>query len=140
MQTMLVHIYYCISTTDFTDFDRPVGTTAYSWSQGPDPSNPLSAPVEDFQKDLATNTASAYAAAQAAIKGFEKLPDNVLKTLIFTGNLGDTCVRSTRGSSRPMFRSLLTPLDHALHLRPRPDQIQRLVHGANPRRHTRPRL
>jgi hypothetical protein len=39
------------------------------------------------------NTVSAYAAAQAAVKGFEKLPDDVLKTVIFTGNAGNTCVR-----------------------------------------------
>ena len=28
---------------------------AYSWSMGPDPENPVSAPLQDFQKDLAIN-------------------------------------------------------------------------------------
>jgi hypothetical protein len=65
---------------------------AYSWSMGPDPENPVSAPLQDFQKDLAINSVSAYAAAQAAIAGFSKLPENVKKTFIYTGNNGNTLV------------------------------------------------
>lgn len=65
---------------------------AYSWSAGPDPANPVSAPVESFQKDLATNTVSVYAAAQAAVEGFDKLPHDTRKTFIYTGNCANTCV------------------------------------------------
>ncbi|RYN87525.1 hypothetical protein AA0120_g7248 [Alternaria tenuissima] len=62
----------------------------YSWSMGPDPENPVSAPLQDFQKDLAINSVSAYAAAQAAVAGFNKLPKDVKKTFIYTGNNGNT--------------------------------------------------
>ncbi|KAF7953224.1 hypothetical protein EAE96_006438 [Botrytis aclada] len=64
----------------------------YSWSMGPDPTNPVSAPLEDFQKDLAINTVSAYAAAQAAVDGFKKLPRTVKKSFIYTGNNGNTFI------------------------------------------------
>ncbi|CAN9174159.1 unnamed protein product [Alternaria alternata] len=64
----------------------------YSWSMGPDPENPVSAPLQDFQKDLAINSVSAYAAAQAAVAGFNKLPKDVKKTFIYTGNNGNTLV------------------------------------------------
>jgi hypothetical protein len=67
--------------------------SAYSWSMGPNPNDPLSAPFENVQKDLAINTVSAYAAAQEAVKGFEKLPRDVKKTYAFTGNAGNTAVR-----------------------------------------------
>jgi hypothetical protein len=59
---------------------------------GPDPENPVSAPLQDFQKDLAINSVSAYAAAQAAVAGFNKLPKDVKKTFIYTGNNGNTLV------------------------------------------------
>ncbi|KAL1799535.1 hypothetical protein ACET3X_003572 [Alternaria dauci] len=62
----------------------------YSWSLGPVPSNPVSAPLQDFQRDLAINTVSAYAAAQAAVRGFGELPEEVKKTFIYTGNSGPT--------------------------------------------------
>jgi len=64
----------------------------YSFSPGPDAKNSLSAPIEGVQKDLAINTISAYAAAQEAVKGFEKLPQDVKKTFIFTGNKGNTAI------------------------------------------------
>ena len=54
--------------------------------------DPLSAPIENIQKDLAVNTISAYASAQEAVKGFEKLPSDAKKTFIFAGNAGNTCV------------------------------------------------
>jgi len=41
---------------------------------------------------LTVNTISAYAAAQEAVKGFEKLPSDVKKTFIFTGNAANTCI------------------------------------------------
>jgi hypothetical protein len=65
---------------------------AYSWSMGPDPENPVSAPLEHFEKDLAINTVSAYAAAQGAVAGFKKLPHDTKKTFIYTGNNGNTMV------------------------------------------------
>ncbi|KAJ8063109.1 hypothetical protein OCU04_008352 [Sclerotinia nivalis] len=59
---------------------------------GPDPANPVSTSLEDFQKDLAINTVSAYAAAQAAVKGFKKLPRTIKKSFIYTGNNGNTFI------------------------------------------------
>jgi hypothetical protein len=59
---------------------------------GPDPENPGSAPLQDFQKDLAINSVSAYAPAQAAVAGFNKLPKDVKKTFIYTGNNGNALV------------------------------------------------
>ncbi|APA08969.1 hypothetical protein SS1G_02820 [Sclerotinia sclerotiorum 1980 UF-70] len=64
----------------------------YSWSMSPDPANPVSASLENFQKDLAINTVSAYAAAQAAVEGFKKLPRTIKKTFIYTGNNGNTFI------------------------------------------------
>ncbi|THW78429.1 NAD(P)-binding protein [Aureobasidium pullulans] len=64
----------------------------YSWSIGTDPSNPLSTPIEGVQKDLAINTVSAYAAAQAAVESFDKLPSDVKKTFIYTGNTSNTAI------------------------------------------------
>ncbi|CAN9354685.1 unnamed protein product [Alternaria alternata] len=57
----------------------------YSWSMGPDPENPVSAPLQDFQKDLAINSVSAYAAAQAAVAGFSKLPKDVTPMFLMLG-------------------------------------------------------
>lgn len=74
---------------------------AYSWSIGTDPSNPLSTPIEGVQKDLAINTVSAYAVAQAAVETFDKLPSDVKKTFIYTGNTSNTAV------------SLSTPFENA---------------------------
>lgn len=65
---------------------------AFSWTFGSDPDNPLSPSLEAFQNDLAINTVSAYAAAQATVKSFEKLPTNVKKTFLYTGNRGNTVV------------------------------------------------
>ena len=59
---------------------------------GPDPANPLSAPLTDFQKDLDINTVGAYAAAKAAVSGFGKLSSDAKKTFIYTGNAGNTSV------------------------------------------------
>ncbi|KAH7084992.1 hypothetical protein BKA63DRAFT_559656 [Paraphoma chrysanthemicola] len=64
----------------------------YSWSMGPEPSNPVSAPLADFEKDLNINTVSAYVASQAAVNGFRRLPENVKKTFIYTGNNGNTII------------------------------------------------
>ncbi|KAF1978055.1 hypothetical protein BU23DRAFT_577544 [Bimuria novae-zelandiae CBS 107.79] len=62
----------------------------YSWSIGPEPWNPISAPLADFQKDLAINTVSAYAATRAAVSAFDKLPSDAKQTFIYTGNAGNT--------------------------------------------------
>ncbi|KAG0646841.1 hypothetical protein D0Z07_6396 [Hyphodiscus hymeniophilus] len=65
---------------------------AYSWSRPSDDNDPLSTSVEGVQNDFAVNSISLYAAAQEAIKGFEKLPQEVKKTFIFTGNRGSTVI------------------------------------------------
>jgi hypothetical protein len=62
---------------------------AYCWTgRATDSTSPTTAPLTGFQQDLAVNTTSAYAAAQAAVTGFARLPDTVPKTFIFTGNKG----------------------------------------------------
>ena len=77
---------------------------------GPNINDPLSAPIENVQKDLSVNTISAYAAAQEAVKGFEKLPNGVKKTFIYTGNAGNTCVSLPPPFQAPFsFQSLTTP-------------------------------
>jgi len=50
------------------------------------PSNPLSIPISQFESDLAVNVSGVYAAAQAAVAGFEDLPKDTLKSFIYTGN------------------------------------------------------
>ncbi|KAE8831618.1 hypothetical protein HRS9139_05860 [Pyrenophora teres f. teres] len=53
-----------------------------------DPTNPLSIPTENFEKDLNVNTVSAYVAAQEAVKGWEALGnEGGNKTFVFTGNM-----------------------------------------------------
>jgi len=63
---------------------------------GSDPGNPLSPTLDDFQYDLAINTVSAYAAAQATVTSFEKLAGDARKTFIYTGNAGNTVVSLSR--------------------------------------------
>ncbi|THV63906.1 NAD(P)-binding protein [Aureobasidium pullulans] len=97
-----------VMTADFSDpttikgifetVEREIGVpnvviyNPYSWSIGTDPSNPLSTPIEGVQKDLAINTVSAYAVAQAAVETFDKLPSDVKKTFIYTGNTSNTAI------------------------------------------------
>ena len=50
------------------------------------PDHALSLPISTFEQDLAVNVTSVYAAAQAAVAGFDELPSGSLKTFIFTGN------------------------------------------------------
>jgi hypothetical protein len=42
--------------------------------------------VNDFVRNLAINTTSAFVAAQQAVIGFEELPDFAARTFIYTGN------------------------------------------------------
>jgi hypothetical protein len=48
--------------------------------------DPLSLPIADFNRDLATNTTSVLAAAHQAVTGFQTLPETASKTFIYTGN------------------------------------------------------
>ncbi|KAK2753262.1 hypothetical protein FQN54_007953 [Arachnomyces sp. PD_36] len=59
-----------------------------------DPKDPFAVPHADFTRDLNVNTISAYAAAQQAILGFEKLPESASKTFIYTGNFLNTTILS----------------------------------------------
>ncbi|KAJ6084422.1 hypothetical protein N7486_011222 [Penicillium sp. IBT 16267x] len=52
--------------------------------------DPLSTPLADFNKSLNINTASVYAAAQEAVKGFAELPADASRTFIYTGNMLNT--------------------------------------------------
>ena len=47
---------------------------------------PFSAPLSQFEADLAVNTSSVYGAIQEALSGFESLKTDSSKTFIFTGN------------------------------------------------------
>ncbi|EMC97066.1 hypothetical protein BAUCODRAFT_32810 [Baudoinia panamericana UAMH 10762] len=49
--------------------------------------DPLQLDVSDLNNDFAVNTASVLAAAKRAIQGFAKLPSEMNKTFIYTGNL-----------------------------------------------------
>jgi NAD(P)-dependent dehydrogenase (short-subunit alcohol dehydrogenase family) len=66
---------------------------AFCWEgRASDPAHPTTAPLAGFQQDLAVNTTSPYAAAQAAVAAFSRLPGSVLKTFIFTGNKGAAAI------------------------------------------------
>jgi hypothetical protein len=66
---------------------------AYAWAgRATEPTSPATVPFSGFQQDLAVNTTSVFAAAQAAIAGFTRLPDAIPKTFIFTGNKGATAI------------------------------------------------
>ena len=56
---------------------------AYGNPKTPDP---LSVPLPEWISSLNINIVSLYAAAQEAVKGFRELPEETLKTFIFTGN------------------------------------------------------
>jgi len=66
---------------------------AYCWAgRATDPAQPTTTPVSGFQQDLTVNTTSAYAAAQAAVGGFEWLSPTIPKSFIFTGNKGAAAI------------------------------------------------
>ncbi|KAF2684786.1 NAD(P)-binding protein [Lentithecium fluviatile CBS 122367] len=50
------------------------------------PLDPSKINVEVFSRNLAINTTSVFAAAQATITAFAKLPDSASKTFLYTGN------------------------------------------------------
>lgn len=52
----------------------------------------LSVPLEDYTTAMNIGVNSAFAAAQQAVLGFSKLPNDVQKTFIFTGNILNTTV------------------------------------------------
>jgi NAD(P)-dependent dehydrogenase (short-subunit alcohol dehydrogenase family) len=67
--------------------------TAYSWAGRPtDRDSPVTAPLHGLQQDLAVNTTSVFAATQAAVAGFVRLPEATSKTFIFTGNRGAAAI------------------------------------------------
>ena len=51
------------------------------------PNDTLSVPLEDYTVGMNIGVNSAFAAAQQAVLGFAKLPSDVQKTFIFTGNI-----------------------------------------------------
>lgn len=76
--------------------------------------NPLASSIPRLLYDLNINTVSPYAAAQEAVKGFLKLPPQIKKTFIFTGNKSNTAVSPpmmtfgmTKGASWYMIQTLL---------------------------------
>jgi len=50
------------------------------------PKNQLAGDLATFEKNLAINTTSAFAAAQEAVAGFDTLSASTLKSFIYTGN------------------------------------------------------
>ncbi|KAJ5565228.1 hypothetical protein N7513_001470 [Penicillium frequentans] len=54
--------------------------------------DPLATPLAEFSQGLNINTASVYAAAQEAVKGFAELPAEASRTFIYTGNMLNTKV------------------------------------------------
>ncbi|KFA46923.1 hypothetical protein S40293_03597 [Stachybotrys chartarum IBT 40293] len=52
-----------------------------------DASNIFGLPVTDFARSLNVNTVSLYAAAQAAVSAWAKLPESASPTFIYTGNI-----------------------------------------------------
>jgi hypothetical protein len=50
------------------------------------PLDPEKLSVETFARNLVLNTTSVYAAAQASVAAFAKLPESASKTFIYTGN------------------------------------------------------
>ncbi|KAK8040752.1 hypothetical protein PG994_013759 [Apiospora phragmitis] len=51
-----------------------------------DKSNPFALPLEDFNRDFAINTTSAFMAAKHAALAFDELPASAARTFIYTGN------------------------------------------------------
>jgi len=50
------------------------------------PETPLTTPIDTLTSSMKVNFISAYAAAQAAVSGFETLPLDAIKAFIYTGN------------------------------------------------------
>ena len=50
------------------------------------PNDTLSTPLADINTAIAVNLTSAFVAAQEAVAGFEKLPADVPRSFIYTGN------------------------------------------------------
>lgn len=48
--------------------------------------DPISVPLDEFVGNLNVNLVSPYAAMQQAVAGFRTLPNETLKTFIYTGN------------------------------------------------------
>jgi hypothetical protein len=48
--------------------------------------HPFAASLEEFGRDLKINTNSLFAAAKAAVEGFDKLPTGTLTSFLYTGN------------------------------------------------------
>lgn len=61
-------------------------TGASSSSSPTDKHDPSSLSLEAFDRDLAINTTSVFAAAHEATLAFDQLPASASKTFIFTGN------------------------------------------------------
>ncbi|KAK8035570.1 hypothetical protein PG993_010565 [Apiospora rasikravindrae] len=69
-------------------FGLPPSVVVYNASAGaPNAKNdPLALPLEQFQRDFAINTTSAFMAAKHAALAFAELPAAAARTFIFTGN------------------------------------------------------
>jgi NAD(P)-dependent dehydrogenase (short-subunit alcohol dehydrogenase family) len=74
-------------TTEFHSAPSVVVYNAAALTNPPEKDSVLSISAESVQADLNVNTVSAYLAAQQAVKGWEKLPKEMKKTFIYTGNI-----------------------------------------------------
>lgn len=78
-----------------TEFHSPPSVVVYnagSFTNPPDKDSVLSVPAESVLTDLNVNTISPYVAAQQAVSGWEKLPQKIKKTFIYTGNITNVLV------------------------------------------------
>ena len=78
-----------------TEFRSPPNVLVYnagSLTQPPDKQSVLSIPAESVVKDLIVNTVSPYAAAQQAVERWSKMPLDVKKTFIYTGNITNVAI------------------------------------------------
>jgi NAD(P)-dependent dehydrogenase (short-subunit alcohol dehydrogenase family) len=74
---------------------------AGAWSVSA-PGNPFSISTEQFESDLAVNSSSLFAAAKAAVEGWNEVPgDGSSKNFFYTGN-------ALNAGAQPRFVSLLT--------------------------------
>jgi hypothetical protein len=102
--------------------DRSVAYSSLTAEEMSGASDVLVRTLDGLLQDFNVNTISAYAAAQEAVKGFAKLPAELHKTFIFTGNKSNAVVSPvpgilgfgmTKGASWYMIQTLVAAFKDA---------------------------
>ena len=78
--------------TEFLSSPNVVVYNAGSLTSPPDKDSVLSIPADSVVKDLIVNTVSPYVAAQKAVEKWAKMPHDVKKTFIYTGNITNVAI------------------------------------------------